>query len=114
MARQPTINQNGQERDILIGAGKTGSVIAFDRETGERLWSTNGGMHENDHLTSVPDGQEVRVFPGNLGGVETPMAMADGVVFVPIVNLPTFFTSSKPRIQSRDPAGRGRPCDNCS
>jgi glucose dehydrogenase len=92
-----TIDNNGRERDILIGAGKTGSVIAFDRDTGERVWSTEVGMHENDHLTSVPEGQEVRVFPGNLGGVETPMAMADGVVFVPIVNLPTFFTSSDTR-----------------
>ncbi len=77
---------SGKQQDIVIGAGKLGKVIAFNRQTGTILWITNVGIHENDQLASVP-AEGVRVYPGIFGGVETPMAYADGVVYVPVVNL---------------------------
>lgn len=49
---------------------------------------------QNDQLTMVPAGQTVSVAPGVYGGVETPMALANGVVFVPVVNQPSDFTDS--------------------
>jgi alcohol dehydrogenase (cytochrome c) len=71
--------------DMVIGAGKAGRVIAWDRSTGRRLWGTDVGVHRNDRgpLPTRP----VSVCPGLLGGVETPMASAGGRVFVPVVNL---------------------------
>ncbi|MFL5926787.1 MAG: PQQ-binding-like beta-propeller repeat protein [Gaiellaceae bacterium] len=70
---------------LLIGSGKAGRVVAWDRETHRRVWSTAVGRHRNDKgpLPARP----VSVCPGLLGGVETPSAVADGRVFVPVVDL---------------------------
>ncbi|MDX6484877.1 MAG: quinohemoprotein ethanol dehydrogenase, partial [Gaiellaceae bacterium] len=70
---------------LVIGAGKAGRVIAWDRQTHERRWTTAVGLHRND-IGPLP-GRRVTVCPGLLGGVETPMAYADGRVFVPVVDL---------------------------
>jgi outer membrane protein assembly factor BamB len=69
----------------VIGAGKAGLVIAWGRETRRRLWTTLIGRHLND-VGPLPR-HKVDVCPGLLGGVETPMAYADGRVFVPAVDL---------------------------
>jgi len=84
----------GSSRKIVIGAGKGGYVIAFDRATGSQIWKTPVGVHQNDDLTAIPAGQTVTVFPGIFGGVETPMASANGVVYVPVANLQTNFTDT--------------------
>jgi hypothetical protein len=52
------------------------------------------GWHDNDDLEAIPLGQAVVVFPGIFGGVETPMALAEGRVFVPVVNLGTVHTAT--------------------
>jgi alcohol dehydrogenase (cytochrome c) len=70
---------------LVIGAGKAGRVIAWDRQTHERRWTTAVGLHRND-IGPLP-ARRVTVCPGLLGGVETPMAYADGRVFVPVVDL---------------------------
>jgi outer membrane protein assembly factor BamB/plastocyanin len=84
-------NISGADREIVIGAGKMGRVFAFDRDTGAILWATNVGRHENDMLAALPPGTTT-VYPGALGGVETPMAAADGVVYVPYVDIGTNWT----------------------
>src|ERR1700730_2009954 len=84
----------GSLRKVVVGAGKGGYVIAFDRQTGSQLWKTAVGLHSNDTLTAIPAGQTITVAPGIFGGVETPMALASGVVYVPVVNLPTDFTDT--------------------
>jgi alcohol dehydrogenase (cytochrome c) len=72
-------------RDLAIGGGKGGRVFAWNRATHARVWTATVGRHRNDHgpLPRRP----VTVCPGLLGGVLTPMALAHGTVFVPIVNL---------------------------
>ncbi|HET9848586.1 MAG TPA: PQQ-binding-like beta-propeller repeat protein [Candidatus Dormibacteraeota bacterium] len=85
---------NGSSRKIIVGAGKGGYVIAFDRRTGSQIWKTAVGLHQNDQLTMVPAGQTISVAPGSYGGVETPMALANAVVYVPVVNQPTDFTDT--------------------
>jgi outer membrane protein assembly factor BamB len=75
----------GVKQDIVIGAGKSGKVVAFNRKTGAILWETLVGTHQNDNLVNFPAGT-TRVYPGSLGGVETPMAYSNGIVFVPVVN----------------------------
>jgi outer membrane protein assembly factor BamB len=47
-------------------------------------------------------------YPGILGGVETNMAVADGVVYVPVVNLAAKFTSLTQKIASNAPYSTGR------
>ena len=71
--------------ELVIGAGKGGVVVAWNRQTHRRLWQVAVGVHRNDSGPLPP--RRVPVCPGLLGGVETPMAYADGKVFVPVVDL---------------------------
>ena len=71
--------------ELVLGAGKAGRVIAWDRETRRRRWTTAVGLHLND-VGPLPQ-RRVTVCPGPLGGVETPMAYAEGRLFVPVVDL---------------------------
>jgi glucose dehydrogenase/plastocyanin len=89
-----TAEIDGQQRDIVIGSGKLGRVLAFDRSNGDVLWETPVGEHMNDELDAVPEGESVTVLPGVYGGVETPMAVSDGVIYVPVVNLETTYSAT--------------------
>ena len=89
-----TVNIDGSDKDIIISAGKMGKVYGFDKATGKTLWETKVGLHENSELTELPEGV-TKVSPGPLGGVETPMAYADGVVYVPVVNMVVEYTPSE-------------------
>jgi outer membrane protein assembly factor BamB len=85
-----TANVSGIQQNIVIGAGKLGNVIAFNRDTGAILWDLTVGRHENDTLDNLTG--ETLVYPGVLGGVETCMAYANGIVYVPVVDLSTKYT----------------------
>ena len=78
---------NGTMQDIVITAGKMGRVYAMNRETGELLWEVEVGEHLDNRLTEYPTDNATRVLPGAFGGVETPMAYADGILYVPLLNL---------------------------
>jgi alcohol dehydrogenase (cytochrome c) len=70
--------------NAVYGAGKAGRVVAWDRTSGKRLWLREVGLHRNDvgPLPRTP----VSVCPGLWGGVLTPMAYANGRLFVPVVD----------------------------
>ncbi|MGH2548463.1 MAG: PQQ-binding-like beta-propeller repeat protein, partial [Thermomicrobiales bacterium] len=89
-----TIEIDGTETAIVIGAGKHGIVVAASAETGEELWRTPVGKHQNDELEEVPEGEELEIYPGTQGGVQTQLGYADGVVYAPVVNSPSYATSS--------------------
>lgn len=89
-----TAEIDGEERDIVIGAGKLGRIIAFDRETGDILWNTPVGIHQNDDLDELPMDEPVEVYPGIQGGIETPMAYADGVVYAATINMSATHTAT--------------------
>ena len=94
--------------DLVLGAGKAGRVIAWDRETRRRRWAAVVGMHRND-VGPLPR-RPVTVCPGLLGGVETPMAYADGRLFVPVVDLCAWGSAvGRQELTDLDPSsGRGR------
>lgn len=73
-------------RDVVISAGKSGVVVGLDPDTGQLLWKTVVGRHDND---DKPLQGKTVVYPGTYGGVETPPATADGVVYVATLNSPT-------------------------
>lgn len=85
---------NGVETKVVFTSGKHGLVVAMNAETGEVLWRTPVGKHQNDDLSEVPEGETLEVYPGNLGGVETPFAYANGVIFTALLNSPTYVTST--------------------
>jgi outer membrane protein assembly factor BamB len=110
----PPILTEANGRSIVISSGKGGIVYAFDADSGDRLWSRAVGIHnghDRDNELALAGRFEqlqtpVTVYPGILGGVETQMAVKDGTVFAPIVDLPTqFLTQERNRLDIA--AGRG-------
>lgn len=90
------ITVNGKTTQVVIASGKLGKVLAIERDTGQMIWTTKVGEHNQwDDAQSVPAGQTVSVLPGASGGVESPIAYADGTVFVPVMNLATQFTGTE-------------------
>jgi outer membrane protein assembly factor BamB len=80
--------------DIVLDAGKMGYVYAMDAATGQLLWKTRVGVHNGhdaDGELAMRHALRLRsplsVEPGIVGGVETNMAVAGGVVYVPVANL---------------------------
>lgn len=73
--------------DVLVGTGKLGRVIGHHPSTGDVQFDTPVGLHDNDDLTAL-DGPTT-VLPGTYGGVLTPPAAADGIVYTAVVNAPT-------------------------
>jgi glucose dehydrogenase len=80
---------DGTRRSLTISTGKLGVVTALDADTGEVVWSTPVGTHENDQLTEI-DGPTT-VYPGSLGGVQTPLAIADATIYATVMNAPTLY-----------------------
>ncbi|MFB3764732.1 MAG: PQQ-binding-like beta-propeller repeat protein [Methanotrichaceae archaeon] len=99
-------NISGKQQDIVMGAGKMGRVYAFNRSTGSILWTTVVGKHENDQLGVLPNGTMTEVYPSSLGGVETPMAYSDGVVYVANNDLASYYTPTS-RAGSNLSTGKG-------
>ncbi|HRW37537.1 MAG: PQQ-binding-like beta-propeller repeat protein [Acidimicrobiales bacterium] len=81
------VEVDGDERSLAISTGKLGLVTALDADTGEEVWQTSVGTHDNDELTEI-DGPTL-VYPGSLGGVQTPIAIADGTIYACVMNAPT-------------------------
>ena len=72
---------------VVVGTGKGGIVVGLDPTTGHLLWSTPVGIHHNDNLTELTG--PTKIEPGTFGGVITPPATADGVVYAASINAPT-------------------------
>jgi alcohol dehydrogenase (cytochrome c) len=75
---------------VLVHTGKGGVVRGLDPDTGDLQWSTEVGMHLNDDVTEFVG--PLTVMPGVLGGVETPPAAADGVVYLSVLNAPSTYS----------------------
>jgi len=93
-----SVTINGVETNVAIGSGKTGTIIAADRDSGAKLWEISVGKHQNDQLQMLPDEESIEVYPGALGGVETPLAFKDGIVYASVSNYPTWYTSTGPDV----------------
>ena len=95
LATIPDNTSASETREVVLGAGKLGKVYAFDRKDGSIIWNTSVGVHNgNADLSTIPEGETIQVFPGFFGGVETPMAYADGIIIVPVVNFASNYTST--------------------
>ena len=93
-------------REMVFGAGKGGRVVAWDRATRRRVWSRAVGTHLND-LGPLPR-RPTRVCPGLFGGVLTPMALAYGRLFVPVVELCMTESAVRSTSPLQRPPGEGR------
>lgn len=99
-----TAEIDGESRDVVVLSGKLGTVYVLDRESRELIWEKDVGLHTPESGIGTTGGEgrpdqdgpnrnapfrefPVTVYPGWLGGVETAMAVSDGVVYVPVNNL---------------------------
>jgi outer membrane protein assembly factor BamB/mono/diheme cytochrome c family protein len=111
----PPILTQEDGKNFVLSSGKQGFVYAFDADNGDRLWSRRVGIHnghDRDNELALAGRYEqlstpVTVYPGTLGGVETQMAVQKGVVYVPIVDLPTTFENQE-RSRLNFDQGRGQ------
>ena len=90
--------------ETVMVAGKMGKVYAYRSDNGRHLWTRSVGRHQND-VGPLPR-RPVQVYPGEFGGVETPMAFAENRLFVPWLDLPTRFSSTRYATAAFD-KGRG-------
>lgn len=100
---------------MVLDGGKMGYVYAMNPETGKLLWKTQVGKH-NGHDNDAKLAMEGKYkkpklpytyFPGALGGVETNMAVAEGMAFVPINNTSSTFKKYNEPIASLGTEGTG-------
>lgn len=89
-----TLTIGDKDVNVAIGSGKTGTVIAADRDSGAMLWKIAVGKHQNDELQALPTDDPIEVYPGALGGVEVPMAYQDGVLYLAVSNYSSWYTAT--------------------
>jgi outer membrane protein assembly factor BamB len=107
MQLSPVYTQ-GAGRPIVLAGGKMGYVYALDPISGDLVWRTKVGEHNGhdddshralEHTFTMPK-FPLKVEPGIVGGIETNMAVAGGVVFVPVANLASTYKSPKTSLGS--------------
>jgi alcohol dehydrogenase (cytochrome c) len=81
-----TVEVHRRNTEAVIGAGKSGFVVAFRAADGKRLWTLPVGRHNRYQSGPLP-AKPVLYCPGSLGGVLTPMAESHGVLYVPWIDL---------------------------
>jgi alcohol dehydrogenase (cytochrome c) len=81
-------------RNVLIAGGKMGDVYELDAATGRLIFKTPVGKHnghDNDSVLALHHKfhpkYPYRVYPGDLGGIETNAATEGNVAYVSTVNL---------------------------
>jgi outer membrane protein assembly factor BamB len=91
--QNPPVLVSAGGRELAIGSGKSGVVVALDAESGKPVWKQPVGTHnghDDDPLHAMRgDYSKIKTgeaFPGTLGGVIAPLAADDANVYVPVVN----------------------------
>jgi alcohol dehydrogenase (cytochrome c) len=91
--QNPPVLLSAGGRELAIGSGKSGIVVALDAKTGKPVWKQPVGTHNghDDDPLHAMRGEYSKIetgeaFPGTLGGVIAPLAADDSNVYVPVVN----------------------------
>lgn len=94
--QNPPILVNAGGKELVLGAGKSGIVLALDAKSGDVVWEKAVGKHnghDDDGLLAMRGETSklklpMLVYPGSLGGVIAPMATDGKSIFVPVINGP--------------------------
>jgi alcohol dehydrogenase (cytochrome c) len=93
---------------VLIASGKMGYVYQIDPRTGRTLWKTPVGKHnghDNDNLYALRGETDklpelpFEVFPGVLGGVISPIAVAGDTIYASVNNFGATWITQEPPMQ---------------
>ncbi len=101
-------------KTVVVGSGKMGYVYVVDAANGKLISKTPVGKHnghDNDGLLAQQHKFKPKLpyvyYPGIFGGVETNMAIADGVAYVPVVNLSSTYTTRTANLGTPQPFSKG-------
>jgi outer membrane protein assembly factor BamB len=94
--QNPPILVDAGGKELVLGAGKSGIVLALDAKTGKPVWEKAVGKHnghDDDGLLAMRGETSklklpMLVYPGSLVGVIAPMATDGKNVYVPVINGP--------------------------
>jgi alcohol dehydrogenase (cytochrome c) len=110
--QDPPLLLNAGGKELAIGAGKSGVVVALDAKTGKPVWKRPVGEqngHTNDGLYAmrgeISKIKQGKVLPGTLGGVIAPMATDGTTIFVPIVNHSASISATEGLSEGQDMSG---------
>jgi outer membrane protein assembly factor BamB len=103
--QNPPILVKAGGKELVLGAGKSGIVLALDAKSGKPVWEKAVGKHnghDDDGLLAMRGETSklklpMLVYPGSLGGVIAPMATDGKYVFVPVINAPLEIISQTER-----------------
>ena len=70
-----TVPIDGVQTEVVLVAGKMGKVFAYRADDGKPSVDALRRQAPERHRAAAAQGHR-RIFPGDLGGVETPMALA--------------------------------------
>ena len=109
----PAILMKVGGRELVMAAGKSGIVLALDRETGEVVWKRPVGTHnghDDDGLYAMRGEYSklktpMTVYPGAPGGVIAPMSTDGSTVFAPVINSPMVIVSQTQKSEPGRPSG---------
>jgi outer membrane protein assembly factor BamB len=88
-----TIGDEDEEPvDLVVGAGRAGRIMALNPDSGELIWDIQVGRQQNIQLEAAPVGRTIQIFPGLYGGIASPMAHADGIIYAAVNHLPVDFS----------------------
>lgn len=88
-----SVNIGGQDVPVVFTSGKHGYVVAVHRDSGQEFWRRSVGKHLNDGMIELPE-EPIEVYPGLLGGVESPLAFANGVIYAAVLNFSHFMSAT--------------------
>jgi len=93
---------------VIITGGKVGYVYALNAQTGALLWKTPVGAHnghDNDSRLALSHQLAATypytIEPGDLGGILSNMAVADGSVYVATIDLPITYADPSAVVGSK-------------
>jgi outer membrane protein assembly factor BamB len=98
----PVILTRANQQDVALVGGKMGKVYAFASDSGKLLWERAVGLHnghDDDNLLALHREtasleHQMKVLPGNLGGLESQMAIDDHTVYAAVNNLFIVYTKT--------------------
>lgn len=110
--QNPPILATAGGKELAIGSGKSGFVVAVDAKTGKPVWKTAVGKHnghdEDGLLAMRGESSKIKlgtVYPGLLGGVISPPASNETTLFVSVVNHPLTIESGTAIGEGQESAG---------
>jgi glucose dehydrogenase len=89
-----TVKLGGASTEIVMVGSKNGFAYAYRAADGKPVWKVSVGKHNQYDHGPLPKNVVV-MYPGDTGGILTPMAYAHGTLYIPWVDLGAKISATK-------------------